>query len=122
MKSEEECLKTMPYQRNRHTHKYHNDGGHSHGQVSDVVLSPPDTTLMVVVAFLVVIGLMAIFSAGAPKSMEMGENPASFAFKQFIYLIFGVFGLNYFSKTDYKKLKNWAVPFAWFLHLHPDDC
>lgn len=115
MKSEEECLKTMPYQRNRHTHKYHNDGGHSHGQVSDVVLSPPDTTLMVVVAFLVVIGLMAIFSAGAPKSMEMGENPASFAFKQFIYLIFGVFGLNYFSKTDYKKLKNWAVPFAWFV-------
>lgn len=83
--------------------------------MSDVVLSPPDTTLMVVVAFLVVIGLMAIFSAGAPKSMEMGENPASFALKQFAYLFVGLFGLKYFINLDYRKLKDWAVPFAWFV-------
>lgn len=81
----------------------------------DVVLSPPDTTLMVVVAFLVVIGLMAIFSAGAPKSMEAGENPAAFAIKQFVYMIAGLFGLKYFVKLDYKKLKDWAVPFTWFV-------
>lgn len=105
-------LKIMPYQRNRanRSEKYRIQAPHS-----DVVLSPPDTTLMVVVAFLVVIGLMAIFSAGAPKSMEAGQNPASFALKQFAYLIVGLFGLKYFIKLDYKKLKDWAVPFAWFV-------
>ncbi len=102
----------MPYQRNRN-HKP--ERRNEQGSYNDVVLSPPDTTLMVVVAFLVVIGLMAIFSAGAPKSMEAGQNPASFALKQFAYLIVGLFGLKYFINLDYKKLKDWAVPFAWFV-------
>lgn len=114
MKNAEEYLKTMPYQRNnRREHKYNNSD--THRPMSDVVLSPPDTTLMVVVAFLVVIGLMAIFSAGAPKAMDLGENPASFALKQFAYLIVGLFGLKYFMRLDYKRLKDWAVPFAWFV-------
>ena len=115
MKNEEECSRNMPYQRNnrrRRNTEYETD---SYKPVNDVVLSPPDTTLMVVVAFLVVIGLMAIFSAGAPKSMEMGENPASFALKQFAYLAVGMLGLKYFINLDYKKLKDWAVPFAWFV-------
>ena len=113
MKNEEEYSKIMPYQRNNRRSRYENID--TQKPVNDIVLSPPDTTLMVVVTFLVVIGLMAIFSAGAPKAMEMGENPASFAFKQFIYLIFGVLGLKYFINLDYKKLKDWAVPFAWFV-------
>lgn len=103
----------MPYRRNRDRHQYEEQRSH-HGDES-VVLSPPDTTLMVVVAFLVVIGLMAIFSAGAPKAMDMGQNPASFVFKQFLYLIAGVVGLKYFMDYDYRKLKDWAVPFAWFV-------
>lgn len=122
MNNGEKYLKTMPYQRNnrqnkRHTGRrnygYENEG--RGGVPSDVVLSPPDTTLMVVVAFLVVIGLMAIFSAGAPKAMDLGQNPASFALKQFAYLIVGFFGLKYFMNLDYKKLRDWAVPFAWFV-------
>ena len=112
MKSGEGFSKIMPYQRNRN-HKP--ERRNEQGSYNDVVLSPPDTTLMVVVAFLVVIGLMAIFSAGAPKSMEAGQNPASFALKQFAYLIVGLFGLKYFINLDYKKLKDWAVPFAWFV-------
>lgn len=112
MKNGEGFSKIMPYQRNRN-HKP--ERRNEQGSYNDVVLSPPDTTLMVVVAFLVVIGLMAIFSAGAPKSMEAGQNPASFALKQFAYLIVGLFGLKYFINLDYKKLKDWAVPFAWFV-------
>lgn len=108
MKNVEGYSKSMPYQRN----KNRTINKRLHG---DVVLSPPDTTLMVVVAFLVVIGLMAIFSAGAPKCMEAGENPASFALKQFAYMIVGFVGLRYFVRLDYKKLKDWAVPFAWFV-------
>ena len=44
-----------------------------------------------------------------------GQNPASFALKQFAYLIVGFFGLKYFMNLDYKKLRDWAVPFAWFV-------
>ena len=83
--------------------------------MNDVVLSSADRTLMVVVAFLVVIGIMATFSAGAPKAMDLGQNPASFAIKQFAYLIVGFFGLKYFMQLDYKRLKDWAVPFGWFV-------
>ena len=116
MKSGEEYLKTMSYRRNNRSRRYKKyDEIEQHTDNSGVVLSPPDTTLMVVVAFLVVIGLMAIFSAGAPKAMDMGQNPASFALKQFVYLIAGFLGLQYFMKLDYKKLKDWAVPFAWFV-------
>ncbi len=116
MKSGEENLKTMSYRRNNRSRRYKKyDEIEQHTDNSGVVLSPPDTTLMVVVAFLVVIGLMAIFSAGAPKAMDMGQNPASFALKQFVYLIAGFLGLQYFMKLDYKKLKDWAVPFAWFV-------
>ncbi len=79
------------------------------------MMSPPDKTIIIVVAFLVVIGLMSIFSAGAPKSIMQGENPATFALKQLMWLVVGCFGLRYFMNFDYKKLSGWAVPFAWFV-------
>lgn len=116
MKNVEECLKNMPYQRNRHNnYNQYNNNEISHQPPLDDVLSPPDTTLIVVVTFLVVIGLMAIFSAGAPKAMDLGLNPASFALKQLLYIVVGFFFLKFFMRTDYKKLKDWAVPFAWFV-------
>ena len=113
MKNEEKYSKNMPYRRSRQKREYEEQ--RTHHDDESVVLSPPDTTLMVVVTFLVVIGLMAIFSAGAPKAMDMGQNPASFVFKQFLYLIVGVLGLRYFMNYDYRRLKDWAVPFAWFV-------
>lgn len=113
MKNGEEFLKTMPYQRNNRNHQYEEPDDNR--SKPDVVLSPPDTTLMIVVAFLVIIGLMAIFSAGAPKAMDYGENPASFVLKQFVYLIAGLFGMRYLMNIDYHKLKDCAVPFAWFV-------
>ncbi len=107
MRNGERFSRNMPYQSNRQSKRYI--------VPPDYVLSPPDKTLIIVVAFLVVIGLMAIFSAGAPKCMEEGTNPASFALKQLGYMIVGIFGMKYFMKLDYKKLKDWAVPFAWFV-------
>lgn len=105
----------MPYRKNRQNTNNNINDYDNLTPTSDVVLSSADRTLMVVVAFLVVIGLMAIFSAGAPKAMDLGQNPASFALKQFAYLVVGFFGLKYFMKLDYKKLRDWAVPFAWFV-------
>ena len=121
-KNAEGYSKSMPYRKNRQNTNNNINDYDNLTPTSDVVLSSADRTLMVVVAFLVVIGLMATFSAGAPKAMDLGQNPASFAIKQFAYLVVGFFGLKYFMKLDYKKLRDWAVPFAWFviIMLEPD--
>ena len=75
-----------------------------------VIISSPDRTLLVVVAFLVILGIMAIFSASAPKSMEMGLNPARFVFNQIIFLIAGFFGMRFLTNYDYKNLIIWTLP------------
>lgn len=80
-----------------------------------VIVSAPDTTLLIIVAFLVVLGIMAIFSASAPKSMEMGLNPAKFAINQIIFLIFGYIGMKWLVNYDYKKIELWSIPFAFFV-------
>ena len=72
-----------------------------------------DNILIAVVIFIVVFGLMAVFSASAPKAIGYGENPFSFTFKQIIWLIAGVFFTYIFSRVSYKSLK----PFAGFLTL-----
>ena len=74
-----------------------------------------DRPLLVAVIFLVVIGLMAIFSASAPKCVEMGLNPARFLFQQIIGVIVGFIGLKFLSNFHYKKLMTYTLPFAFFV-------
>lgn len=76
---------------------------------TSVIISAPDKTLLVVVAFLVILGLMAIFSASAPKSMEMGLNPARFVFNQLFFLVLGFFGMRFLTNYDYKNLVPWTM-------------
>lgn len=103
MKREEKSLKNMSYPRtNRRPANYEPQMG--------VIISSPDRTLLVVVAFLVILGIMAIFSASAPKSMEMGLNPARFVFNQIIFLIAGFFGMKFLTNYDYKNLIIWTMP------------
>lgn len=95
----------MPYQRtNRRPTNYE-------PQMS-VIISSPDRTLLVIVAFLVILGIMAIFSASAPKCMEMGTNPAGFVFKQLFFLILGYIGMKFLTNYDYKNLVVWTMPFV----------
>lgn len=77
----------------------------------------PDKTLFTIVLFLVIIGLMAIFSAGAPRCIAAGTNPAGFAIKQIFAIIIGFVGMNYLSRKDfnYKKLAGVAMPVALFV-------
>ena len=63
-----------------------------------------DRPLLIAVIFLVVIGLMAIFSASAPKCIEMGVNPARFLIQQMIGVAVGFVGLKFLSNFHYKKL------------------
>ena len=74
-----------------------------------------DRPLLVAVIFLVVIGLMAIFSASAPKCVEMGVSPMRFLIQQIIGVIFGFIGLRFLSNFHYKKLMAYTLPFAIFV-------
>ena len=76
------------------------------------IVSSPDKALLITVAFLVIIGFMAIFSASAPKCIDEGGNPAQFLIKQLICFVVGFFGLKFFTNYDYKKLGAWNLIFA----------
>ena len=80
---------------------------------SDVILSPPDHSLIVIVAFLVIIGFLAIFSTTAPKCMREGVNLVTFLVKQVIYAGVGFFAMGFFAHFDYKKLEKYNDKFMW---------
>ena len=79
----------------------------------EVILSPPDKSLLIIVTFLVIIGFLAIFSATAPKCMREGVNLATFLIKQMIYAGVGFFAMGFFAKFDYKKLEKYNKNFMW---------
>ena len=80
-----------------------------------VVISKPDTILKTVVYFLVAIGIIMIFSSSSPKCIQEGVNPASFAIKQFVAAIIGLFLMRFFTNFDYRRLFPLAIPFAWLV-------
>lgn len=96
----------MSYQNN----KFQNDKMSTQNMQSD-------RPLLIAVIFLVVIGLMAIFSASAPKCIDMGVNPAKFLGQQILGVIAGFAGLKFLSNFHYKKLMNYTLPFAFFVIL-----
>ena len=108
MKKEEEFSKIM-YSRN-------NEKINPQGSITqNIIITPPDKTLMVIVMFLVVIGIMAIFSASAPKCVSMGVNPAKFAIQQILGIVAGYVGLSFLSNYDYRKLTKFAGIYAWIV-------
>lgn len=104
MKKGEEFSRIMSYQRLSRRDSNENSNNPS---VQSVIISSPDKVLLIVVAFLVIIGFLAIFSATAPKCLDEGGNPAQFLFKQLICFVVGFFGLKFFMNYDYKKLASW---------------
>lgn len=93
----------MYYQKNRAT--THTNTTFSH--------TPADNYLIVAVVFIVIFGIMAVFSASAPRATAAGENPAYFILKQLVWLFGGVVGAFLLAKMDYRKLK----PYAGFLSV-----
>lgn len=99
----------MSYQRNN---SYHDrESGNNY------IISQPDNTLVTVVIFLVVIGIMAIFSAGSPRAIANGDNPLVFTIKQLAWLVAGVVCASFLSRYDYKNLKGWAMPACAFVFV-----
>ena len=81
----------------------------------NIVITPPDRVLTIVVLFLVVFGLIAVFSASVPKCVNAGLNPLHFAIIQLGGIILGYFGLKVLCKFDYKNLMNITNGFAIFV-------
>ena len=80
---------------------------------SDVIISPPDKSLLVIVTFLVIIGFLAIFSATAPKCMREGVSLINYVVKQIVYAGVGFVAMGFFAKFDYKKLEHFNNKFLW---------
>lgn len=106
MRKEEGFSRNMSYQRLMRRDPHDNN---NQSQIQSVIISSPDKTLLIVVAFLVIIGFLAIFSATAPKCLDEGGNPAQFLIKQLICFVVGFLGLKFFMNYDYKKLADWNV-------------
>ncbi len=82
-----------------------------------VMLSNHDGTLVTIVIFLSVIGLLAIFSAGAPKCIQQGTSSTYFVARQFIWFILGLIAMFMLSNVNYKVYDKLSVPFAWIIIL-----
>lgn len=95
--------------------KYRQQPRRGHSLPNSTILSEPDNTLIIIIAFLVVIGIMAIFSATAQKAIDEGSNPASYVLKQLFCLVVGVFVMKFFARYDYKKLSGYALSFSWMV-------
>lgn len=96
----------MYYQKNR-VHSAHTNTTYTN--------TPPDNILITVVVFIIVFGIMAVFSASAPKAIGAGEDPFSFTLKQLIWLSAGAMGAWFFSKFNYRRLKSFAGITALFV-------
>lgn len=77
------------------------------------ILSPYDGKLVFIVFFLIMIGFLAIFSAGAPKCIIQGSHPAFFVTRQFVWFILGIIAMFIISKINYKLLDKISLHFAW---------
>lgn len=104
--TEEMFSKSMSYQNNAREERINSNKMSSQNMQSD-------RPLMIAVVFLVVIGVMAIFSASAPKCIEMGVNPTKFLVQQILGIVVGIVGLRFLSNFHYKKLIKYTPAIAW---------
>ncbi len=94
-----------------------NSGNHGGGRHKEdgTIVTPPDKTLIAVAIFLVVIGIMAVFSSSAPRAIASGDSPLIFTIKQIAWMIGGIFGCWWFSKTNYNQFKKLSLMFGWIV-------
>ena len=86
-------------------------------QNNSIILSSYDSTLTFIVLFLIIIGFLAIFSAGAPKCIIQGTHSTFFVLRQFIWFILGCIAMFFLSHVNYKILNRLSLPFAWIIIL-----
>jgi cell division protein FtsW len=72
----------------------------------------PNRTLISIVLTLCGFGLMAVYSASAPESLQSYHDSTVFLRRQAIACLIGLFLMYSISRYDYRRLKKWAWPFS----------
>lgn len=81
----------------------------------NIVITPPDKVLTIVVLFLVILGVMSVFSASVPKCINAGLNFMHYTLIQIGGVILGYIGLRVLCNFDYKRLIHLTNGFAIFV-------
>ncbi len=105
MKKEEKFLKTMYYQKD-------NNRRLRNITKQEILITKPDKVLTIVVFFLVVMGVMSVFSASVPKCINLGISPLHFTLVQLISVVIGYFLMKIMCNFDYKRLLGVTNAFA----------
>lgn len=103
----------MSYQNYNYSKKPVNNGPNKPYRVG--VISAPDKTLLIVSAFLIIIGFLAIFSATAQKCIDEGVFAAMFLVKQILAFVVGFIFLRALSNYDYKRLEKYSSFIAYII-------
>jgi len=82
-------------------------------QNKSIMMSSYDSTLVFIVLFLIIVGFLAIFSAGAPKCIIQGTHSTFFVARQFVWFILGCIAMFTISRFNYKSLDKLSLPFAY---------
>ncbi|HEY9678238.1 MAG TPA: putative lipid II flippase FtsW [Drouetiella sp.] len=72
----------------------------------------PNRAILSITLTLCGFGLMAVFSASAPESLQSFHDSTVFLRRQAIACLIGLFMMFSVSRYDYRKLKKWAWPFS----------
>lgn len=105
MNTEEKCLKIM------------SNPNYNQQQIQQQkpMYSSHDKTLVFIVMFLIIVGLLAIFSAGFQECVRKNLPSTYFVARQFVWFILGCFGMIIISKINYKIWDKFSVQMAWII-------
>lgn len=79
---------------------------------SGEILGSPDKMLLIIIISLVIFGIMAIFSAGAPEGSQVYHNPFYFPIKHVVAVIIGIILMLITNNINYKIWKPLTMPVA----------
>ncbi|HSA05831.1 MAG TPA: putative lipid II flippase FtsW [Candidatus Gastranaerophilales bacterium] len=80
-----------------------------------VMLGPPDSILVIIICSLVIFGIMAVFSAGAPEGAELYGNIAYFLIRHLIAVVIGLVCLIVAFNTNYNFWKKSVIPITYII-------
>ncbi|HEU4760312.1 MAG TPA: putative lipid II flippase FtsW [Dehalococcoidia bacterium] len=87
------------------------DGALGYRQAGGLRPGPPDYLLLVATAMLLIVGLLAVYSASfAVGYLEFGDTNY-FVARQAIFALVGLAALVFFMRLDYNRLRTLSVPF-----------
>ena len=80
-----------------------------------VILGPPDKTLLFIIYALLLFGIAAVFSAGAPEATELYGNAAYFLIKHLIAVGIGIVFFIFAYIVDYHFWKKSVIPITYII-------